>query len=202
MTNKSDILAGVPFFALLDDQERAVLAERVDAVTFPAGHAVFNYGDPGDAMYILRSGEVEIFFKNDTGERIVLQRARQGDFFGEISLLDAGPRTASAVVVEDIEALMVDRGDLDEFLRLRPAAAMDVRVVVSRTWGFRSVSSCRGTRPYAASSSEVFSASSSRSTVCATSLASFRGTAVVLSSRPRRRVDAPLSAAASRSFRS
>ena len=73
-----EILAEVPFFSLLDEQERAALAERVDTVSKPAGTALFNYGDPGDSLYIVRAGEVEIFFKNDTGERIVLETARQG----------------------------------------------------------------------------------------------------------------------------
>ena len=73
-----EILAEVPFFALLDEQERAALAERVDTVSKPAGTALFNYGDPGDSLYIVRAGEVEIFFKNDTGERIVLETAGQG----------------------------------------------------------------------------------------------------------------------------
>ncbi len=90
------------------------------------------YGDPGDAAYILRKGSVEIYSKNDTGERIVLETAGVGDFFGEISLLDGGPRTASAVVVEDLEAILVDRGDLEEFLRICPAAAMHLLAASGR----------------------------------------------------------------------
>jgi uncharacterized membrane protein len=120
------MLAEVPLFKLLDDSERATLAERLEKITAPAGHVMFNRGDPGHALYVVRSGEVEIFFKNDTGERIVLETARTGDFFGEISLLDSGPRTASAVVTKDLEAIVVDRGDLAEFLRLRPDAALSL----------------------------------------------------------------------------
>jgi uncharacterized membrane protein len=120
------MLAEVPFFSLLDDQERATLAERLDLVKVPAGQTLYNMGDPGDSLFVVRSGEVEIFFKNDTGDRIVLERARAGDFFGETSLMDGGPRTASAIVLQDLEALVVDRGDLDEFFRLRPEAALDL----------------------------------------------------------------------------
>jgi CRP/FNR family transcriptional regulator, cyclic AMP receptor protein len=127
-----EILAEVPFFSLLDEQERAVLAARVDTVSKPAGTALFNYGDPGDSLYIVRAGEVEIFFKNDTGERIVLETAGKGDFFGEISLLDGGPRTASAHVTKDLQAVVVDRGDLEEFLRARPAAAMELLTAAGR----------------------------------------------------------------------
>jgi uncharacterized membrane protein len=132
VTTHSEMLANVPLFALLDDQERAALADRLDVVAFPAGHTVFNRGDPGDALYVVRKGVVEMWFKNDTGERMVLETAREGDFFGEISLLDGGPRTASALVKEDLEALVVDRGDLDEFLRLQPAAALDFLAATGR----------------------------------------------------------------------
>jgi len=127
-----ELLAEVPFFSLLDEQERAALAERVETVSKPAGTLLFNYGDPGDSLYIVRAGEVEIFFKNDTGERIVLEIAGKGDFFGEISLLDGGARTASAHVTKDLQAVVVDRGDLEEFLRARPAAAMELLTAAGR----------------------------------------------------------------------
>lgn len=128
----AEMLANVPFFALLDNRERALLAGRLDIVKAPAGQLLFSYGDPGDALYVVRSGVVEMFFKNDTGERIVLETARAGDFFGEISLLDGGPRTTSAIVKEDMEALVVDRGDLDELLRLSPTAALDLLAATGR----------------------------------------------------------------------
>jgi len=127
-----EILTEVPFFSLLDEQERAALAERVDTITKPAGTPLFNYGDPGGSLYIVRAGEVEIFFKNDTGERLVLDVARRGDFFGEISLLDGGARTASAVVTKDLEAVEVDRDDLAELIRLRPGAAMELLTATGR----------------------------------------------------------------------
>jgi len=125
-------LAEVPFFELLDDEQRGLLAARLDTTTVPAGQAMWGYGDPGDSLYIVRSGAVEIYFKNDTGERIVLETARAGDFFGEISLLDGGPRTASALVTEELDAIVVDRGDLDEFLRICPAAALSLLAASGR----------------------------------------------------------------------
>jgi uncharacterized membrane protein len=132
MSTTADMLAEVPLFALLDDQERALLAERVDVVRFKAGETIFNFGDPGDAMYILKTGEVELSFKNKTGERVVLERPEAGDFFGEISLLDEGPRTATAVAKADVEALEVDRDDLNELFRLKPAAALDLLAATGR----------------------------------------------------------------------
>jgi CRP/FNR family cyclic AMP-dependent transcriptional regulator len=124
--SQSDVLAGIPLFSLLDEQERGVLAERLDLIRASAGTQLFSRGDPGDSLYALLSGAVQIFFTNDTGHEFILESPKAGDFFGETSLLDGGPRTASARVVEDIEALVVDRGDLDELFRLRPAAALDM----------------------------------------------------------------------------
>jgi CRP/FNR family cyclic AMP-dependent transcriptional regulator len=132
MPTDAALLAEVPFFQLLDEQERALLADELDVVNFSAGQTVFSYGDPGDSLYVIRSGEVEAFFKDDTGERIVLERSQAGDFFGELSLLDNGPRTASVVVTKDMEALRVDRGDLNHFLQVRPAAALNLLTAMGR----------------------------------------------------------------------
>jgi len=132
MPTAAEILAEVPLFSLLRDEERVVLAERLERIEAPAGRTMFLRGDPGNAMYVVCSGSVEIFFKNDTGERIVLETATPGRFFGEISLLDGGPRTASAVVKENLDALVVDRGDLAEFLKAHPEAAMDLLAAMGR----------------------------------------------------------------------
>ena len=126
MSATAEALAEVPLFAGLDERERAILAERVDLVTISEGEKLFDYGDPGDWMMIVKSGRVEISVKTKTGEKVFLESAEPGDFFGEISLLDLGPRTASAVVIEAGEAIIVDREDLDELLRIRPGAAMNL----------------------------------------------------------------------------
>ena len=74
----------------------------------------------------VRWNRVEVFLKDDTGQRISLETAGRGDVFGEISLLDGGPRTASVVVTEDLEALTLTRSHLDLFLTRRPSAALDM----------------------------------------------------------------------------
>lgn len=132
MPTDAALLAEVPFFALLDEDERATLAAQVEIVNFQAGTTLFQYGDPGDTLYVIRSGEVEVYVKDDTGTRIVLETPRAGDFFGEISLLDGGPRTASVVVTQDLEALSVDRGDLDMLLSRHPHAAVDLLAAMGR----------------------------------------------------------------------
>ena len=132
MATNADVLAKVPLFALLDPAERAALAERVVHAEFGAGTEIFLAGDPGDSLYVVLRGEVEIFFTNDTGERIVVERCKPGDFFGEISLLDGGPRTASAQATAAVDSLVVDREDLEAFLKVCPNAALDLLAASGR----------------------------------------------------------------------
>jgi CRP/FNR family cyclic AMP-dependent transcriptional regulator len=126
MTPEADLLKEVPLFHLLDDHERAELAAQLDVVHFATGEIVYNYGDPGESIYVISCGEVESFVKNDTGERVVLEVAGRGDFFGELSMLDQGTRSVSVVATQETDALRLDRVDLEKFLQLRPQAAMDL----------------------------------------------------------------------------
>jgi CRP/FNR family cyclic AMP-dependent transcriptional regulator len=126
MPTDATLLAGVPFFQYLEDHEREILARQIDDVKIPAGELVFEVDDPGGTMYVIRQGSVEVFFKDDTGERIVLETPGPGEVFGELSFLDGGARSASVVVVEDLEALAVDRDDLNQLLRIHPDAGLDI----------------------------------------------------------------------------
>lgn len=132
MADLDEVLSQVPLFALLDAQERAALATRIDRASFPAGAIIFRKGDPGDRMFVVTAGEVEVSLTSDTGDKIVLDTEGVGDFFGEISLLDGGPRTATAVAKKDVDALVIDRGDLDEFIATHPAAALDLLASLGR----------------------------------------------------------------------
>jgi len=120
------LLAGVPFFQYLDADEREVLSRQLEVVRVSAGEVVFHANDPGGTLFVIREGSVEVFFKNDTGERIVLETPGPGEVFGEISFLDGGARTASVLVVEDLEALAVDRDDLSHLFRVHPEAGLDI----------------------------------------------------------------------------
>jgi uncharacterized membrane protein len=124
------LLASMPFFRSFGEEERGALADVLDVAHIPAGEPVFNVGDPGDAMYIVRSGEAETSITDNTGNRIVLDTVRSGDFFGEIALLHPGPRTATVIVTKDLEALRMNRTDLEHCLQLQPAIALDLLAVV------------------------------------------------------------------------
>ena len=132
MSAETSLLAEVPLFTLLDDEERAALAAHLDVVHFPVEHVIFNYGEPGDSMFVVRTGAAELSFKNDSGEKIVLEEVGPGNFFGELAFLDGGARSATVRVTEPMEALLMDRGDLEAFLKKHPAAAMDLLTALGR----------------------------------------------------------------------
>lgn len=126
MPTPSELLAKVPLFSKLNPVELSALAERVDELQAPAGTLLFHAGDPGDAMYVVVDGEVEVFVQNPTGERIVMERASSGHLFGEVSMMDSGPRSASAQVTRNLHALVLDRGDFEQFLLNCPTAALEL----------------------------------------------------------------------------
>src|SRR5258708_1769747 len=116
MTPDVAILAEIPLFALLDSQERRALAELFNTVQLQRDDQIFAYGDAGDSLYIVRKGRVRIFMEDARGQRIILAENGPSELFGEISLLDGGPRTASAEAAENTVLLMLNRDDLLEFV--------------------------------------------------------------------------------------
>jgi CRP/FNR family transcriptional regulator, cyclic AMP receptor protein len=128
----TSILNEVEHLRELSPKDRAALAEKIDLLHYSTGQNVFNYGDPGHAMYIVRSGEVEIYVKNDQGEKIVLETSKPGDIFGEIALLDGGPRTAWVAALSDVELLRLDREHFEDYVRQCTPAALNLLSVAAR----------------------------------------------------------------------
>ena len=126
------LLADVPILQLLDDDERATLAALLDTRHYDAGATVFHEGEPGDALFLVSRGGVEVSVTSDTGDRIVLAHNERGDVFGEISMLDGGPRTATAVALEASEVLTLSRSNLFELITRRPHVAIDLLTVMGR----------------------------------------------------------------------
>ena len=132
MSSISALLGTVPMFKLLDADERAALATVLDEASFSKDQSVFHQGDPGGRMYVVCSGTVEISTTDKLGQKIVLIEAGPGDIFGELSLLDAGPRSATARVLEDAELLVLGRDELVRFLHQKPDAALDIMATMAR----------------------------------------------------------------------
>ena len=126
------MIAEVPIFELLDENERTSLAQMMDCRAFKAGTTLFEYGDPGGEIFIIRSGDIEVFVENQEGERMVIAEYTQGDVVGELSFLDGGHRTATAFAREDSMALSMHRNGLLGFIDKHPHAAIDLLTVVGR----------------------------------------------------------------------
>ncbi|MEO5817277.1 MAG: DUF1003 domain-containing protein [Gemmatimonadaceae bacterium] len=126
------LLTDVPIFQLLDDHERRTLAALFEERTCDLGETIFHEGEPGDALFLVKHGHVHVFITSDIGEKIVLADATPGDVFGEISLLDGGPRTASAAAADATTVLALDRERLFELVQRHPHVALDLLTVMGQ----------------------------------------------------------------------
>jgi uncharacterized membrane protein len=124
MAADASLLNDIPLFGSLDDDERKLLADVVDVRALKPGETLFRAGDPGHSMFVVVRGEVEIFIKDHAGQKITLTDAHPGDAFGELAMLDEGPRTASAVAKQDSELLELDRDDILLLVTKKPEAAL------------------------------------------------------------------------------
>ncbi len=113
-------LAEVELFKLLDADDRLALAEVVDVAQLDQNDILFHAGEPGDSLFIVKSGEVEIYIKDTTGQKIVLTIARQGDIFGELAMLDGKARTATAMALTETALFVFDRDDLLLLFQKKP----------------------------------------------------------------------------------
>jgi CRP/FNR family transcriptional regulator, cyclic AMP receptor protein len=132
MATTVDMLRDARMFSLLDEQELATLSALLESRQFKKGEIIFNRGDVGDCLYIIRQGVVEVYVETTEGEKIVFAENTAGDVFGEISLLDGGPRTATALAIEDTDTLSCDRENLLEFITKHPHAALDVMTAMGK----------------------------------------------------------------------
>jgi CRP/FNR family cyclic AMP-dependent transcriptional regulator len=118
------LLSGLELFEHLEDDDRIRLAEVVDLLELRSGDTLFHAGEPGDSLFIVHNGEIELYIKDTTGQKIILTVACEGDVFGELALLDRGARTATAVALGQSQLLELDRDDLLLLFQKRPAAAL------------------------------------------------------------------------------
>lgn len=132
MAVEPSALEDVDFFKILGDEDRRELAEVVDLIKLADGETLFRAGDPGESLFLVRAGEIELYVRDNAGQKIILDITRPGDFFGEIALLDAGARTASAVALTDTELIELDRDDLLLLFQRKPDAALSMLAAMGR----------------------------------------------------------------------
>lgn len=124
-------LANIKMFELLDEDDRVELAKVIDELKVPEGQTLFQAGDPGESLFIIQSGEIELFIKDTAGQKIVLATPSTGDMFGELAMLDEGPRTATAVALQESDILVLDRDDLVLLFQKKPEAALHMLASLS-----------------------------------------------------------------------
>jgi uncharacterized membrane protein len=132
MPANAAFLKDIPLFQSMDDDERGAIAAYLDEVQFPAGRQIFHEHDMGGICYVLRSGRVELSVTDEHGEKRVVDVLDPGELCGELSLLDGGDRSTTAVALSDVEALALERPELLDFLRKKPDASLDLLTALTK----------------------------------------------------------------------
>ena len=138
--NKSslfDVMSKIPIFQDLTQREFAKVEDILHHRSFAAGEAIVREGEQGVGMYIILTGEIQIFQTGQQGQLLRLATLGAGDFFGEQALLDESPRTASAVAVEPCQAIGFFRPDMLEMIERNPRLGLKVIMRLSQMISFR-----------------------------------------------------------------
>jgi CRP/FNR family transcriptional regulator, cyclic AMP receptor protein len=132
MDCKAEDLRQIPLFALLDDDEIAVLAAQVQIRNFAPRQRIYKIGEPGKHAYVMMSGTVRVTTVDQSHQEVLVDEPRHGDFFGFASMLEDTPHQTTALAMEETVCLEVSRDDIAVLLQRKPLAGMDMLTVVSR----------------------------------------------------------------------
>jgi uncharacterized membrane protein len=132
MACKPELLKNIPLFALLDDDETAVLASQVDFKTFAARERIYKAGDPGGLAYVLVSGKVRVSTVDEDHQEVVVDEPGTGEFFGFASMLEQTAHQTNALALEESACLEVSRDDIATLLERKPHAGMDLLTTLGR----------------------------------------------------------------------
>lgn len=122
---RQELLANIPIFESLTDADIDALTARLEESTFDAGDVIFRQGDEGSSLFIIEEGAVEIAY-GEGSARVILATLYGGQYFGELSLFDGAPRSATATAVKPSCLIRLDRDDLRDFVNKNPAAALRI----------------------------------------------------------------------------
>jgi small-conductance mechanosensitive channel/CRP-like cAMP-binding protein len=139
-----DAFTQIPVFVPLTPEELDALSHDAVIQTFAAGEHVVHQGDPGDALYVIRSGTALVRVRTPDGADREVARLARGEFFGEMALLTGEPRSATVVAIEDLETLVVFKEAMQGLMQRRPELAQEIAETVEvRRHGLRSVQEMR-----------------------------------------------------------
>ena len=122
MDNKTIQIKDFPLFAGLNDQALDVLLKGAIKKTFQKNTILFSEGDKTDSLYVICSGKVKVTITDKDGKEIILSMLGPGEYFGEMSLLDSEPRSATVMTREATELLIVSKNNLMEIFSSNPIA--------------------------------------------------------------------------------
>jgi len=118
-----NILRRVPLFSQMADADLAPFANLFRERRYPKGAVIVFRDDPGDALYVVADGQVKVVLVAEDGREVILSVLRDGEFFGEMSVLDDEPRSAHVIAMTDSRLLALRRDDFQAQLRANPAVA-------------------------------------------------------------------------------
>ena len=121
-----EALRSVPLFASLDDAAAIELRSLLSDKRVPQNTRLFRQGEKGDAMYLIESGRVRISIRDEEEQEVTLAELAQGDFFGEMSIIDGRQRSADAKVIEDAQLAILSRDAFLSFVRTNPDVALEM----------------------------------------------------------------------------
>jgi CRP/FNR family cyclic AMP-dependent transcriptional regulator len=125
-SDEADSLSRIPLFKRLTPEELEQLAAEVDQVQFDADEIIFNEQDKGDALYVVESGSVRIWVLDEDVKPVTLAELKNGEFFGELAVLDRGPRSTNATAISETTLHRLSSDDFQAFLMKHPDVAIDV----------------------------------------------------------------------------
>jgi CRP/FNR family cyclic AMP-dependent transcriptional regulator len=132
MACNPEVLKQVPLFALLDEEETAVLAGQVELKKFDARQRIWKIGDSGGQAYVMISGVVRVTTVDEDHQEVVVDQPAAGEFFGFASMLEQTPHQTTAIAIAETICLEVDRDDIAVLLQRKPMAGMDMLTVLGR----------------------------------------------------------------------
>lgn len=118
------VLGQVSLFAHLPNETLKFLGSQLQHRRFDREQIIFHKNDPGSTLYIIISGKVKILLPSPEGENVIVALLSTGEFFGELSLFDGAPRSATAVAAESTEILTLDKDDFNRYILENPKAAL------------------------------------------------------------------------------
>jgi CRP/FNR family cyclic AMP-dependent transcriptional regulator len=132
MAVQPEVLRNIPLFALLDDEETALLATQVDVKTFAPRERIYKAGDPSSAAFVVISGIVSVFTLDEDHQEVVVDEPGSGEFFGFASMLEQTPHQTNALAISESTCLEVSRDDIEVLLTRKPMAGMDLLTTLGR----------------------------------------------------------------------